>query len=343
MSRPPSPLTVLFSRHTGRREFIAGFGTLSITLPLAASAQQKSLPVVAFIGPLSPEASVRHLAAFRAGLGELGYVEGRNVGISYHWLNGNYDRVPSIMADLVQSRVAVIASPGGGPQIARAAKTATTSIPIIFGIGEDPVSEGLVASIARPGGNATGMNFFMTEAVPKRLGLLREMTPKAKHVSVLTDPLTEQSQRELGAVQDSARDIGVPVSIFQANSSREIEDAFAMMNDKGTEALFILGNSYFGSRLLQLATLATRYRIASSYPTREFAEAGGLMSYGPDLADTYRQGGVYAGRILRGEKPEELPVVQSTKFQFVINLPTARAIGIDVPPRLIALSTDVIE
>jgi putative ABC transport system substrate-binding protein len=187
------------------------------------------------------------------------------------------------------------------------------------------------------------MNFFMTEAVPKRLELLREMTSKTKHVAVLTDPLVEQSKRELGAVQDAARDLGVPISIFQANSSREIEDAFAMMNDKGIEALFILGNSYFGSQRLQLATLATRHRIASSYPTREFAEAGGLMSYGPDLADTYRQGGVYAGRILRGDKPEELPVVQSAKFQFVINLQTARAIGINVPPGLLALTTDVID
>jgi putative ABC transport system substrate-binding protein len=311
-------------------------------LPLAASAQEQPLPVVAFIGPLSPEASSRYLAAFRAGLGEWGYVEGRNVEISYYWLTpNNYDLLPSIMADLVQSRVAVIASPGGGSQIARAAKAATTSIPIIFGIGEDPVSKGLVASIARPGGNATGMNFFMTEAVPKRLGLLREMTPKAKHVAVLTDPLVEQSQRELGAVRDAA--IGVPISIFEANSSREIEDAFAMMNDKGIEALFILGSSYFGNQRLQLATLATRYRIASSYPTREFAEAGGLMSYGPDLADTYRQGGVYAGRILRGDKPEELPVVQSTKFQFVINLLAARAIGIDVPLSLLAIADEVIE
>jgi putative tryptophan/tyrosine transport system substrate-binding protein len=326
-----------------RREFMAGFGALSIAWPLAASAQQQSLPVVAFIGPLSPEASARYLAAFLAGLREFGYVEGRNVVISYHWMNGNYDAIPSIMADLVRRRVAVIASPGGGSQIARAAKAATTSIPIIFGVGENPVSEGLVASLARPGGNATGMNFFMTEAVPKRLGLLREMTPKAKHVAVLTDPLVEQVEREIDAVQDAARDIGVPINIFQANSSREIEDAFAIMGGQGTEALFILGNSYFASRRLQLAILAARYRIASSYPTREFAEAGGLMSYGPDLADTYRQGGVYAGRMLRGDKPADLPVVQSAKFDFVINLATARAIGIDVPPTLLALTTDLIE
>jgi putative ABC transport system substrate-binding protein len=326
-----------------RREFLTLFGGAAAAWPLAASAQTQSLPVVAFIGPLSREASGRYLAAFRAGLGELGYVEGRNVVISYYWLNGNYVGIPSIMADLVRRRVAVIASPGGGSQIARAAKAATTSIPIIFGVGESPVSEGLVASIARPGGNATGMNFFMTEAVPKRLGLLREMTPKAKHVAVLTDPRVQQSQREIGAVQDAARDIGVPISIFEADSSREIEEAFATMNGQGTEAVFILGSSYFGSRRLQLATFATRYRIAASYPTREFAEVGGLMSYGPDLADTYRQGGVYAGRMLRGDKPEELPVVQSTKFDFVINLPTARAIGVDVPPRLLAIADEVIE
>jgi putative tryptophan/tyrosine transport system substrate-binding protein len=325
-----------------RRQFIAGLGSAA-AWPVAAQAQQPAMPVVAFIGPLSPEASVRYLAAFRVGLGELGYVEGRNVVISYHWLNGNYDSVPSIIADLVRRRVAVIASPGGGSRIARAAKAATTSIPIIFGVGENPVSEGLVASLARPGGNATGMNFFMTEAVQKRLELLHEMTPKAKRVAVLTNPVAEQSQREIEAVLDAARNIGVPISVFQAATSRQIEEAFVMMDDQGTEALFILGNSYFGSRRLQLATLAARYRIASSYPTREFAEAGGLMSYGPDLADTYRQGGVYAGRILRGDKPEELPVMQSTKFEFVINLPTARAIGVDVPPNLLALTPDVID
>ena len=326
----------------GRREFMAGLaGTAA--WPVVARAQERSMPVVAFIVPASPEASVRFVAAFHAGLGELGYVEGRNVVISYHWLNGNYDRVPSIMVDLVRSRVAVIASPGGGVQIARAAKAATTTIPIIFGVGEDPVTTGLVASIARPGSNATGMNFFMTEAVPKRLGLLREMTPKAKHVAVLTDPLVVQSQREIGAVQDATRDGGVTISIFQANSSREIEDAFAMMNGQGTEALLILGNSYFGSRRVQLATLAARYRIASSYPTREFAEAGGLMSYGPDLADTYRQGGVYTGRMLRGDKPEDLPVVQSTKFTLAINLKAAKALGLTIPETLLATADEVIQ
>jgi len=325
-----------------RRQFIAGLGS-AVAWPLAARAQERPLPVVAFIGPLSAEASVRYLGAFHAGLGELGYVEGRNVVISYHWLNGNYDRIPSIMADLVRRRVAVIASPGGGSQIARAAKAATVTIPIIFGVGENPVSAGLVASLARPGGNATGMNFFMTEAVPKRLGLLREITPEAKHVAVLTDPLVEQSQREIRAVQDAARDSGVPISIFHANSSREIEEAFAMMNGQGTEALLILGNSYFGNRRVQLATLAARYRIASSYPTREFAEAGGLMSYGPDLADTYRQGGVYTGRMLRGDKPEDLPVVQSTKFTLAINLKAAKALGLTIPETLLATADEVIQ
>jgi putative tryptophan/tyrosine transport system substrate-binding protein len=326
-----------------RRTFIAGLGGAAIAWPLAASAQQRSLPLVAFIGPLSPETSVRYLAAFRMGLGELGYVEGRNVVISYHWLRGDYDGVPSIAADLVRQRVAVIASPGGGSQVARAAKAATKSIPIVFGVGENPVSAGLVASLARPGGNATGMNFFMTEAVSKRLELLHDMTPNAKRVAVLTNPLVAQSKREIGAVQDAAREIGVPISIFQASTSAEIEEAFTTMGGQGIEALFILGNSYFGTQRLQLATLAARHRIASIFPTREFAEAGGLMSYGPDLADTYRQGGIYTGRILRGDKPGELPVVQSTKFEFVINLQTARAIGIDVPPNLLALTTDVID
>jgi putative ABC transport system substrate-binding protein len=326
-----------------RRTFIAGLGSVLIAWPVAASAQRQSLPVVAFIGPLSPEASARYLAEFRKGLGEMGYVEGRNVVISYHWLNGNYDSVPSIMSDLIRRRVAVIASPGGGSRIARAARAATTSIPIIFGVGENPVSAGLVASLARPGGNATGMNFFMTEALSKRLQLLHEMTPKVKNVALLTDPFVEQSQREVEAVQDAARSIGVSIRVFQADTSREIEEAFAMMDSQGIDALIIQGNSSFGSRRMQLATLATRYRIASSYPAREFAEAGGLMSYGPDLAATYRQGGVYAGRILKGDRPEELPVVQSTKFEFVINLRTARSIGIVVPPNLLALATDVVD
>jgi putative tryptophan/tyrosine transport system substrate-binding protein len=330
-----------------RRTFIAGFGSSLLGAGWVQAqqppAQQRSLPVVAFIGALSPETSVRYLDEFRKGLGELGYVEGRDVVISYHWLKGDYDSLPSLMSDLVRQRVAVIASPGGGNAVARAAKAATARIPIIFGVGENPVSTGLVASLARPGGNATGMNFFMTEAVSKRLQLLLEVTPKAEHVAVLMNPLVEQSQREIEAMRDLSRNIGMPIRSFEANTSPGIEEAFATMGGQGTEALFILGNSYFGSRRVQLATLATRYRMASSFPTREFAEAGGLMSYGPDLAATYRQGGVYTGRILKGDKPEDLPVVQSTKFEFVINLQTARAIGIEVPPNLLAIATDVID
>ncbi len=287
---------------------------------------------------------MRYLDEFRRGLGELGYVEGRNVVISYHWLKGDYDVLPSLMSDLVRQRVAVIASPGGGNAVARAAKAATASIPIIFGVGESRQH--------RLGGEpcATGRQcdgdefFFMTEAVSKRLQLLLEVTPKAEHVAVLMNPLVEQSQREIEAMGGISPEISECRSeSSRPSTSREIEEAFAVMGSQGTEALFILGNSFFGSRRVQLATLATRYRIASSFPTREFAEAGGLMSYGPDLAATYRQGGVYTGRILKGDKPEELPVVQSTKFEFVINLQTARAIGVDVPANLLAISTDVID
>jgi putative ABC transport system substrate-binding protein len=280
-------------------------------------------------------------AAFRTGLGRIGYVDGQNVSIEYHWLEGQYDRFRASVAEWIRRRVAVIAVPGN-TATALAAKAATSTIPIVFGVGDDPVRLGLVASPARPGGNLTG--FFTNEAVPKRLELLHELVPKASRVAVLVNPRNSVvAETTLRDAQEAARLIELPIDILKASTSREIEEAFATMVRERVEALFIAGDGYFGSRRLQFATLATRHGIATSYVTREFVQAGGLMSYGPDQADMWHQVGVYTGLILKGAKPADLPVVQSTKFEFVINMQTARALGIEVPPTLLATADEVIE
>jgi putative ABC transport system substrate-binding protein len=323
-----------------RREFIAGLAGAA-AWPLAARAQQPALPVVGFLGTGLADASADRVRAFRKGLGETGYVEGQNVTVEYHWLEGQFDRLPALAADLVRRRVAVIAATGVA---AFAAKAATTTIPIVFAFGEDPVKHGLVASLARPGGNATGINFFNAEVVAKRLGLLHELVPKAVRVAVLVNPTNaagaETTSRD---VQEAARAIGLQVQILNASTSREIDAAFAAVARERLDALFVASDGFFASRRVQFATLATRDRIPAVYADREIVVAGGLMSYGTDLADRYRQVGVYAGNILKGAKPADLPVVQSTKFEFVINLQTARALGIDVPPTLLAQADEVIE
>jgi putative ABC transport system substrate-binding protein len=323
-----------------RREFIAGLAGAA-AWPLAARAQQPALPVVGFLGTGLADASADRVRAFRKGLGETGYVEGQNVTVEYHWLEGQFDRLPALAADLVRRRVAVIAATGVA---AFAAKAATTTIPIVFAFGEDPVKHGLVASLARPGGNATGINFFNAEVVAKWLGLLHELVPKAVRVAVLVNPTNaagaETTSRD---VQEAARAIGLPVQILNASTSREIDAAFAAVARERLDALFVASDGFFASRRVQFATLATRDRIPAVYADREIVVAGGLMSYGTDLADRYRQVGVYAGNILKGAKPADLPVVQSTKFEFVINLQTARALGIDVPPTLLAQADEVIE
>jgi len=325
-----------------RREFIAGLGSAA-ALPMVARAQQSELPVVGFIRGGSLDTSGRYLAAFRTGLGETGYVEGQNVLVEYHWLEGQLDRVPALVADLVRRRVAVIATPGN-PATAQVAKAATTTIPIVFGVGEDPVRLGLVASLARPGGNATGMNFFSLEAVPKRLGLLHELLPNAVRVAVLVNPAsTAAAESTLREVQDAAGLIGLPIDVLKATTSREIEAAFAAMGRERVEALIVGTDGYFTSRRVQFATLATRHGIPASYANRDFVEAGGLMSYGTDQADMWHQVGAYTGQILKGAKPADLPVVQSTKFEFVINMQTARALGIGVPPTMLARADEVIE
>jgi len=326
-----------------RREFIAGLGSVaasSLLWPLAARAQQPALPVVGFIVG-SPDAFARYAAAFRAGLGEIGYVDGQNVSIEYHWLEGQYDRWRASVAELVRRRVAVIAVPGN-TATALLAKAATSTIPIVFGIGDDPVRLGLVASLARPGGNLTG-TIFTNEAVPKRLGLLHELVPKASRVAVLVNPRNSVvAETTLRDAQEAARLIELPIDILKASTSREIEEAFETIVRERLEALFIGADGYFEHRRVQLLTLATRHGIATSYSNRIFPEAGGLMSYGTDAVDVYRQVGAYTGQILKGAKPADLPVVQSTKFEFVINMLTAKALGLTIPATLLATANQVI-
>jgi putative ABC transport system substrate-binding protein len=300
------------------------------------------MPVIGFINSASLESSSRYVASFRAGLSENGYIEGHNVAIEYHWLEGRFDRVPALVADFVRRRVVLIATPAN-PVAALAAKAATSTIPILFSVGDDPVGLRLVASLARPGGNATGINFLNNEAVPKRLGLLHELLPKASRVAVLVNPLSVAATNQLREIDDAARIIGLSIDVLNASNAREIEDAFATLVRRHTEALFITGDGFFGSRRSQLVTLGARHVIATAYSTREFATAGGLMSYGADFTDTFRQLGAYAGLILKGAKPADLPVMQSVRFEFVINLQTARLLGIEVSPKLLAQADEVVD
>jgi putative tryptophan/tyrosine transport system substrate-binding protein len=326
-----------------RREFIAGLGSAA-AWPLAVRAQQPALPVIGFVNAGSADASVdRRVRAFRKGLSETGYVEGQNVTIEDYWLEGQHDRLPALMADLIRRRVAMIATPGD-TDIALAAKAATATIPIVFGVGNDPVQLGLVASLARPGGNATGINFFLEEVDAKRLELLHKLVPKAVRVAVLVNPAVgANAETTLRNVQEAARAFGLQIQVFNASTSREIDATFATLARDRPDTLFVGGDGFFVSRRVQIASLAARDRIPVAMGEREFVVAGGLMSYGTDAVDRYRQLGVYAGSILKGAKPADLPVVQSTKFEFVINLQTAKTLGIEVPPALLAIADEAIE
>jgi putative ABC transport system substrate-binding protein len=328
---------------SSRREFITLLGGAAAAWPLSARAQQaEKLPIVGFVSSRSLDGSARHAAAFAKGLSEPGYIEGQNAVVEYHWLSGQNDRLTALMADLARRRVAVIATLGDPSTLA--AKAATTTIPIAFGFSGDPVGHGLVGSLARPGGNATGINFFTSEVLAKRLGLLHELVPKAVRVALLVNPTNAAStESTLRDVPEAARAIGLQIQVLNASTSREIEAAFATIAHDRVDALFVGPDGFFNARRVQFATLATHYRIPAAYATREVVEIGGLMSYGTDLLDMYRQVGVYTGRILKGANPANLPVVQSTKFEFVINMQTARALGLEVPLHLQQLADEVIE
>jgi putative tryptophan/tyrosine transport system substrate-binding protein len=325
-----------------RREFITLLGSAA-AWPLAARAQQPGMPVVGVVSGRSSNTDAPYVAAFRKSLNESGYVEGQNVTVEYHWLEGQYDHLPALMADLVRRQVAVIVTTGSMPAVL-AAKAATTTIPIVFGVSQDPVQLGLVGSLARPGGNATGINFFASEVATKRLWLLHDLLPRAARVAVLVNPanaaIAESTLRE---VQEAAPGIGLQIQILNATTIGEIDGAFASLARDRPDALFVAPDGFFTSRAVQFATLTARDRIPAAYAARNFVAAGGLMSYGTDLVDVFLQVGVYTGQILKGAKPADLPVVQSTKFEFVINLQTARALGIEVPPGILATADEVIE
>jgi putative ABC transport system substrate-binding protein len=326
--------------YIGRRKFLATLGGAA-AWPLVARAQQ-ALPVIGILGPNSPGPAADLLAAFRRGLGETGYVEGQNVAIEYRLFEGRFDLLPELLAALVRRQVSVIVTIGGPSALA--AKTATQTIPIVFGVPEDPVGLGLVASLARPGGNATGINFFDREVTAKRLGLLCELLPAATRIAVLLNPanLTIASSI-MSDLESAARALGLQIQPYEASTSSEIDAAYATLVRARPDALFVAPDGFFVGRRVQLVALAARHALPAAYAVRAFVEAGGLMSYGTNSADMYRQVGVYAGSILKGTKPADLPVMQTTRFELAINLQTAKLLGLTVPPMLLARADEVIE
>ena len=327
---------------SSRREFITLLGGAAAAWPLAARAQQPAMPVIGYLDSRAPDAITDYLRAFRQGLKETSHIEGENVAIEFRWAENQVDRLPELAADLARRRVAVIVA-GASPAVI-AAKTATATIPIVFFAPEDPVRLGLVTSLSRPGGNLTGVNVFVSELAAKRLELLRELVPTAARVAILLNPAdAANAASNLRDVETAARAMGLQIDVFNADTTREIDTAFAALVRERVDALFVGSSPFFNARRVQLAHWATHQRIAATYSSRPFTEAGGLMSYGAKLTDAYRQMGVYAGSILKGAKPADLPVVQSSKFELIIDAQTARILGLTVPPTLLARADEVIE
>jgi ABC-type uncharacterized transport system substrate-binding protein len=325
-----------------KREFITLLGGAAAAWPLAASAQQQSVPVIGFLDSTSPDPFLDRLRVFRQGLKETGYVEGENVAIEYRWAESQIDRLPQLAAELVRQQVAVIVT--GAPPATFAAKAATITIPIVFGVAEDPVTLGLVASLARPGGNLTGINFFSLELAAKRLELLRDLVSGATRVAVLVNPANASiTAATLRDVETAARAMGLQIQVLNANTSSEIDAAFATLVRKRPDALFVGSSPFLTARRVQLVQLTAHRAVPATYPGRQYTEIGGLMSYGASLTDAYRQMGVYTGRVLKGAKPADLPVVQASKFELTINAQTARMLGLTIPPTLLARADEVIE
>jgi putative ABC transport system substrate-binding protein len=325
-----------------RRDFITLLGGAAATWPLAARAQQPPMPVIGFLHSGSPEPNLKRVTAFRQGLSETGYLDGQNLAIEFRWAAGQDDRLPELAADLVRRQVAVIATPGSTPA-ALAAKVATTTIPIVFYIGVDPVAVGLVDKLNRPGGNITGISSQDAELMGKRLALLAQLVPQATRFIALVNPQSALTEAIAKNLETSATSLGIQVETLRAGTNREIDAAFAKLSQKAGSALLVPPDAFFFIRRAQIVTLAARHALPAIYYDREFVDAGGLMSYGPDRVKTFQQTGIYTGRILKGEKPADLPVMQPTKFELVINLNTARALDIAVPNMLLALADEVIE
>jgi putative ABC transport system substrate-binding protein len=324
-----------------RREFITLLGGAA-AWPISARGQQPAIPVIGLLNPQSPGSIPRFLDAFGRGIAEAGYVEGRNVTIEYRWAKNRLDRLPELAADLVRHKVSVIAAPSNTSALA--AKAATSSIPIAFGVGDDPVKMGLVASLAHTGGNATGISFLTVDVVAKRLGLLRELVPSAIQLALLVNPTNSGvSSSTVSALEPAARALGMQVKIYNAATRQEIDTVYPALMRERPDALFVSPDPFFQTRRIHLAALATRHALPAAYSVREFVEAGGLMSYGTSLLDMYQQVAVYAGRILNGTKPVDLPVVQSSKFELVINHQTARMLGLEIPAGVLAIADEVIE